>query len=66
MKQIKFGIAGYGKMGRIREESILTSSNAKLMSIYEVSDYSHNDKSTVQCNSFDELLKTDIDAVIVS
>jgi len=66
MKQIKFGIAGYGKMGRIREESILNSSNAKLMSIYEVSDYSHNDKSTVQCNSFDELLKTDIDAVIVS
>jgi len=66
MKEIKFGIAGYGKMGKIREESILNSSDAKLISIYEVSEYSHNDKGVVQCNSFDELLTTDIDAVIVS
>ena len=66
MNKVKFGIAGYGKMGKIREESILNSSDAKLISIYEVSEYSHNDKGVVQCNSFDELLTTDIDAVIVS
>ena len=66
MDKVKFGIAGYGKMGKIREESILNSSDAKLISIYEISEYSHNDKSIVQCNSFDELLTTDIDAVIVS
>ena len=66
MDKVKFGIAGYGKMGKIREESILNSSDAKLISIYEVSEYSHNDKGVVQCNSFDELLTTDIDAVIVS
>jgi predicted dehydrogenase len=53
-------------MGKIREESILNSSDAKLISIYEISEYSHNDKGIVQCNSFDELLTTDIDAVIVS
>jgi predicted dehydrogenase len=66
MNKVKFGIAGYGKMGKIREESILNSSDAKLISIYEISEYSHNDKGIVQCNSFDELLTTDIDAVIVS
>jgi len=66
MKQIKFGIAGYGKMGKIREESILNSPDAKLISIYEVLEYSHYDTNIVQCNSFDELLTTDIDAVIVS
>jgi predicted dehydrogenase len=66
MNKVKFGIAGYGKMGKIREESILSSSDAKLISIYEISEYSHNDKGVVQCNSFDELLTTDIDAVIVS
>ncbi len=66
MNKVKFGIAGYGKMGKIREESILNSSDAKLISIYEISEYSHNDKGVVQCNSFDELLTTDIDAVIVS
>ena len=66
MKKIKFGIAGYGKMGKIREESLLNSPDAKLISIYEVSEYSHNDKSVIQCDSFDELLMTDINAVIVS
>ena len=66
MNKVKFGIAGYGKMGKIREESILNSSDAKLISIYEISEHSHNDKGIVLCNSFDELLATDIDAVIVS
>ena len=66
MNKVKFGIAGYGKMGKIREESILNSPDTKLISIYEVSECRHNDKDIVQCNSFDELLTTDIDAVIVS
>ena len=53
-------------MGKIREESILNSPDAKLISIYEVLEYAHYDTNIVQCNSFDELLTTDIDAVIVS
>jgi predicted dehydrogenase len=66
MKKIKFGIAGYGKMGKIREKSIFNSNFAELISIYEVSNYTHSDQNIVQCNSFDELLATDIDAVVVS
>ena len=33
MKKIKFGIAGYGKMGKIRERSIERSRDATLISI---------------------------------
>ena len=66
MKEIKFGIAGYGKMGKIREESLLRSPNAKLISIFEVSDYSHPDKKILHCDSFEELLASDIEALIVS
>jgi predicted dehydrogenase len=66
MKQIKFGIAGYGKMGKIREESIFNSPDATLVSIYELEDIAHSDKAISQCASFDELLATNIDAVVVS
>lgn len=66
MEQIKFGIAGYGKMGKIREESIINSNHAKLISIYEISEHAHDDKNIILCDSYAKLLETDIDAVIVS
>ena len=66
MEQIKFGIAGYGKMGKIREESIINSEHAKLISIYEISEHTHDDENIILCDSYTKLLKTDIDAVIVS
>lgn len=66
MEQIRFGIAGYGKMGKIREKSILKSEDTRLVSVYEVSCHTHHDKRITLCNSYDELLATDIDAVIVS
>ena len=66
MNVIKFGIAGYGKMGKIREKSIFDSPEARLVSIYDVEDYTHSDKEIINCKSFDELLATDIDAVVVS
>jgi len=66
MEKIKFGIAGYGKMGKIREKSILRSNNALLVSIYEISEHAHDDENIILCNSYTELLETDIDVVIVS
>ena len=66
MEPIKFGIAGYGKMGRIREQSIFASKDAKLVSIYEITEHTHHDDNIVLCDSFDELLATDIDVVVVS
>ena len=66
MKQIKCGIAGYGKMGRIREASIAASEDTRLVSLYEVTDHEHHDQSVKLCSSYQELLETNVDAIIVS
>ena len=62
---IKLGIAGYGKMGKIREESINDSSGAIVSSIYEKNEDLIEDK-TIFCKSFEELLNSDVDAVVIS
>jgi|TARA_B110000008_G_C16942190_1_gene552944 predicted dehydrogenase len=66
MKQVKFGIAGYGKMGKIREKSIIKSDFAKLVSIYDIKGSQHLNDDILFCSSFDELLDTDIDAIFIS
>jgi predicted dehydrogenase len=66
MNKLKFGIAGYGKMGKIREKSILESKDASLISIYDITNHSHNNNEVIFCDSLDKLLETDIDAVVVS
>lgn len=66
MKKLRFGIAGFGKMGRIREQSIYESEDATLVSTYDVESSQSDDQAVTSCSSFEELLETDIDAVIVS
>ena len=66
MNILKFGIAGYGKMGKIREQTIADSQNASLTAIFEINEYECNDKKIHICNSFDELVNLDIDAIIIS
>ena len=66
MKKIKFGIAGYGKMGKIRERSILESNDSKLISIYDVASPKNHNNGAISCENYERLLETDIDAVIVS
>jgi predicted dehydrogenase len=66
MNLLKFGIAGYGKMGKIREQSISDSQYASLVAIFEITEYECNDKRVYKCNSFDELINLDIDAIIIS
>ncbi|MBT5400174.1 hypothetical protein HOL24_06495 [bacterium] len=53
MTNIKFGIAGYGKMGKIRELSINEYKYATLVSIYEVSECKHYNKDIVIYDSFE-------------
>ena len=67
MDQLKFGITGYGKMGKIREKSIFNSSDAVLISVYDNTnhEYKKND-GVIYCNSYEDLLDSNIDAVIVS
>tara|TARA_B100000767_G_scaffold262878_1_gene276023 strand:+ start:1567 stop:2562 length:996 start_codon:yes stop_codon:yes gene_type:complete len=66
MNLLKFGIAGYGKMGKIREQTLSDSPIASLVAIFEITEYECKDKSVQKCNSFDELIKLDIDAIIIS
>ena len=66
MNILKFGIVGYGKMGKIRERTLANNANTELMAIYEMNDHKCEDKSVVDCNSFEELLNLEIDAIFVS
>ncbi len=65
MNEIKVGITGYGKMGKIREKSFSSSSEVKLVSIFDLK-YKEDRDDIILCNSFDELLATNIDAVFIS
>ncbi len=66
MRTLKVGIAGYGKMGRIREKTIQDSEEAEVAAIYDVEDHTHNDEKIKICNSYQELLDCDIDAIVIS
>ena len=67
MDQLKFGIAGYGKIGKIREKSIFNSSDAVLISVYDNTNHEYKKNSgIISCDSYEGLLNSDIDAVIVS
>jgi predicted dehydrogenase len=66
MNVLKFGIAGYGKMGKIRERTISSCINTELIAIYEINDHNCKDKSVIDCNSFEELLNLEIDAIFIS
>ena len=66
MNQLKIGIVGYGKMGKIREQSIIDSDETKLVAVYEVSNKQNSSKNIIHCKSYTELLEADVDAIIVS
>ena len=53
-------------MGKIRDQSISDSQYASLVAIFEITKYKCSDKSVYKCNSFDELINFDIDAIIIS
>ena len=65
---IKIGIAGFGKIGKIRANEISKTNNTKLIAIYdtnkEVLDGYKNHEFEI-CNTFDSLLESDIDAVFI-
>ena len=66
MNKLKIGIVGYGKMGKIREQSIIDSDETKLVAVYEVSNKQNSSKNITHCKSYKELLEADVDAIIVS
>ena len=66
MKKIKFGIVGYGKIGKIRNQTISSLKNAQLKAIHDISKIEIEDTSIKFFSNYEEFLKQDIDAVIIS
>ncbi len=66
MGKLKVGIAGYGKMGQIREKTIQESEEAEVVAIYDVEEHEHGDDKVKLCSSYQELLDSDVDAVVIS
>jgi len=64
--KLKFGIAGYGKMGKIRERTIASNINTELIGIFEINNHKCNDKKVIDCKSFEELIKLDLDVIVIS
>ena len=63
---IKVGIAGYGRMGKIRASAIDNNPDAKLTHIYDI-ELDNIDRADVEiCNNYQQLLDADIDAVFIA
>ena len=65
MQKIKVGIEGYGKMGKNREESFKQSGDVSLIAVFDSESKSVNEDIQF-CSSYEELLKTDIDAIFIA
>lgn len=62
---LKVGIAGFGKIGQIRALEISKNNNTVLKAVFDIKKPSSLDSNIVFCNSFEELLSQDIDAVFI-
>jgi predicted dehydrogenase len=62
---LKIGIAGFGKIGQIRALEISKNNQTILKAVYDIKQPNNLDDNIVFCNSFEELLAQDIDAVFI-
>ncbi|MCF7825777.1 MAG: Gfo/Idh/MocA family oxidoreductase [Candidatus Marinimicrobia bacterium] len=62
---IKIGIAGFGKIGRIRAKEIYANKNTELVAVYDLKKPDDLPEHVSFCNSFEALLKHDIEAVFI-
>lgn len=62
---IKIGIAGFGKIGKIRADEIAKNNNAELIAVYDIKKPAILNDNIKFCDSYEKLLAEDIDAVFV-
>ena len=65
MNKLNIGIAGYGKMGKIRELSFLRSEDVILTSVFD-NEHKAISKDIDFCDTYQKLLDSNVDAVFVS
>lgn len=62
---INVAIAGFGKIGQIRAEEIKKNPNTNLVAVYDISKPDFLENSIKFCESFEELLAQNIDAIFI-
>lgn len=62
---LNIGIAGFGKMGRIRALEIEKNLNTELIAIFDPKIPEDHNKNIKICTSYDEFLQEDLDAVFI-
>lgn len=65
---IKIGIAGFGKMGKIRADEVIKNKNTNLVAIFEQNNENieiEKYRDTIICKSYDDLLEENIDAIFI-
>lgn len=62
---IKVGIAGFGKIGQVRAKELEKNKNTQVVAVYDIKKPEKLYDSIKFCDSFEELLAQDIDAVFV-
>ncbi len=62
---IKVAIAGFGKIGQVRAKELAKNENTQVIAVYDIKKPEKLNGSIKFCESFDELLAQDVDAVFV-
>lgn len=63
--KIKIGIAGYGKIGKLRASILEKNEHAKVVALFDLEKPNNVPKKIKLVKSFEELLNQDIDAVFI-
>ena len=62
---INIAIAGYGKIGQVRAKEIERNIHTRLVAVYDINKLENLGSNVIFCESYEELLAQDIDAVFV-
>ena len=62
---LKIGIAGYGKIGRIRARELAKVQGVEVVAIYDIAKPEDISQKIAFCDSFEKLLEEDLDAVFI-
>lgn len=62
---MKIGIAGFGKIGKVRAEEIKANKYAEVVAVYDIKKPENLEESITFCQSFEDLLGQNLDAIFV-
>ncbi len=62
---INVAIAGFGKIGQVRAKEVGNNPNTRLVAVYDINEPDNLHEGVRFCNSYEELLSQEIDAVFI-